>query len=39
MYFSWFSGGCQSYADEWEAAGFKPKARTFLMRFVTWDIN
>ncbi len=27
-----------AYADEWEAAGFKPKAKTFLMRFVTWDV-
>ena len=25
-----------AYADEWEAAGYKPVARKFLKKFKTW---
>ena len=25
-----------AYADEWEAAGYKPDAKTFLKQFKTW---
>ena len=26
----------QAYAEEWEAAGYKPGAKTFLKQFKTW---